>query len=170
MLCILAIYYTNKIKFKQRLNQRKIKLSKQLIFSTLIFQHGEEYCHVRCNTHGLRYRKHKNRFNHKCFRYLVILSIELCNGVHYTVARSAQWFSGTCRVLDSRSKGCGFEPHRMQCVVPLSKTRCYLLSIGSTQKDRPDMTQKLLTRTYETNITLPYVLIKHPKYDCHNNK
>ena len=36
-----------------------------------------------------------------------------CNlGVH--------WLSG--RVLDSRPRGRGFEPHRLHCVVPLSKT------------------------------------------------
>ena len=29
----------------------------------------------------------------------------------------AQWFSG--RVLDSRPRGRGFEPHRRQCVVSL---------------------------------------------------
>ena len=26
------------------------------------------------------------------------------------------------RVLDLRQRGCGFEPHRRHCVVPLSKT------------------------------------------------
>ena len=31
-----------------------------------------------------------------------------------------QWLSG--RVLDSRQKGRGFEPHRYHCVVSLSKT------------------------------------------------
>ena len=31
----------------------------------------------------------------------------------------AQWLSG--RVLDSRPKGRGFEPHRCHCVVSLSK-------------------------------------------------
>ena len=32
----------------------------------------------------------------------------------------AQWVSG--RVLDSRPRGCRFEPHRCHCVVSLSKT------------------------------------------------
>ena len=31
----------------------------------------------------------------------------------------AQWLSG--RVLDSRPKGCGFEPHRRHCVVVLEQ-------------------------------------------------
>ena len=31
-----------------------------------------------------------------------------------------QWLSG--RVLDSRLRGCGFEPHQHHCVVSLSKT------------------------------------------------
>ena len=32
----------------------------------------------------------------------------------------AQWLSG--RVLDSRSRSCGFQPHQGHCVVSLSKT------------------------------------------------
>ena len=31
----------------------------------------------------------------------------------------AQWLSG--RVLDSRPKGCGFEPHQRHCVVVLEQ-------------------------------------------------
>ena len=31
----------------------------------------------------------------------------------------AQWLSG--RVLDSRARGCGFEPHRRHCVVVLEQ-------------------------------------------------
>ena len=44
-----------------------------------------------------------------------------------------QWLSG--RVLESRPRGCGFEPHRHHCVVSLSKTHLSLLSAGSTQED-----------------------------------
>ena len=36
-------------------------------------------------------------------------------------ALGAQWLSG--RVLDSRPKGRGFEPHRRHCAVSLSKTQ-----------------------------------------------
>ena len=51
--------------------------------------------------------------------------------VTFTV--EALWLSG--RVLDSRSRGCRFEPHQRHCIVSLSKT-CYpLLSTGSTQED-----------------------------------
>ena len=42
----------------------------------------------------------------------------------------AQWLNGW--VLDSRPRGCRFEPH---CVVSLSKTHLSLLSTGSTQED-----------------------------------
>ena len=34
--------------------------------------------------------------------------------------QGAQWLSG--RVLDSRLRGCGFEPHGRQCIVSLGKT------------------------------------------------
>ena len=47
--------------------------------------------------------------------------------------RGAQWL--TDRVLDSRSRGCGFGPHQRHCVVFLSKTLSYLLSTGSTEED-----------------------------------
>ena len=36
-----------------------------------------------------------------------------------TIAKGAQWLSG--RVLDSRPKGRGFEPHRRHCVVVLEQ-------------------------------------------------
>ena len=39
---------------------------------------------------------------------------------NYMNLEGAQWLSG--RVLDSRPKGRGFEPHRRHCVVSLSKT------------------------------------------------
>ena len=45
----------------------------------------------------------------------------------------AQWLSG--RVIDSRQRGRGFEPHRRHCVMSLSKTYLSLLSTGSTQED-----------------------------------
>ena len=45
----------------------------------------------------------------------------------------AQWLSD--RVLDSRFRGCWFEPNQRHCVVSLSKTLYALLSTGSIQKD-----------------------------------
>ena len=47
--------------------------------------------------------------------------------------KGAQWLSG--RVLDSRTRGRGFEPQRRRCVVSLSKTHLSLLSTGKTQED-----------------------------------
>ena len=37
----------------------------------------------------------------------------------WSIHMGAQWLSG--RVLDSRLKGCGFEPHRRHCVVVLEQ-------------------------------------------------
>ena len=45
----------------------------------------------------------------------------------------AHWLSG--RVLDSKPRGGGFEPHRHHCVVSLSRTHLSLLSAGSTRED-----------------------------------
>ena len=49
----------------------------------------------------------------------------LCVAVQQTLTlvitfEGAQWLSG--RVLDSRSRGHGLEPHRHHCIVSLSKT------------------------------------------------
>ena len=64
---------------------------------------------------------------------------------HLKHIQGAQWLSG--RELDSRPTGCGFEPYRRHCIVSLSKTHLSLLSTGSTQEYRPDITEKMLTGT-----------------------
>ena len=50
----------------------------------------------------------------------------------------AQWFSG--RVLDSRPKGRGFEPHRRDCVMSLSKNIDPSLVLVQPRKTRPFIT------------------------------
>ena len=50
--------------------------------------------------------------------YLTSMSNLLPNAFKWEYG--AQWLSG--RVLDSRPRGHGFEPHRRHCVVVLSKT------------------------------------------------
>ena len=54
----------------------------------------------------------------------------------------AQWLSG--RVLDSRPRGCGFEPHRGHCVVSLSKNINPSLVLVQPRKTRPFITERLL--------------------------
>ena len=44
----------------------------------------------------------------------------------YSLPVGAQWLSG--RVLDSRPRGPGFEPHQRHCVVSLGKTLNTLFS------------------------------------------
>ena len=44
---------------------------------------------------------------------------EILDHLPYLQLWGAQWLSG--RVLDSRPKGCGFEPHRRHCVVVLEQ-------------------------------------------------
>ena len=61
----------------------------------------------------------------------------------YFMNGSADWLSG--RVLDSRLRGRGYEPHRRHCIVvleqgvtalwSLSKTHLSKLSTGLTQED-----------------------------------
>ena len=56
--------------------------------------------------------------------------------------RGAQWLSG--RVLDSRPRGRGFEPHRRHCVVSLSKNIHPSLVLVQPRKTRPFITERLL--------------------------
>ena len=63
----------------------------------------------------------------------------------------AQWLSGG--VLDSRPKGCGFEPHRRHCVVSLSKNINLSLVLVQLNKTRPFITERLLMGRKESNQT-----------------
>ena len=62
-----------------------------------------------------------------------------------------QWLSG--RVLDSRPRGCGFEPHRLHCVVSLSKNINPSLVLVQPRKTRPFITERLLMGRKESNQT-----------------
>ena len=63
----------------------------------------------------------------------------------------AQWLSG--RILDSRPKGRGFEPHRRHCVVSLSKNIDPSLVLVQPRKTRPFITERLLMGRIESNQT-----------------
>ena len=63
----------------------------------------------------------------------------------------AQWLSG--RVLDSRPKGRGFEPHRRHCVVSLSKNINPSLVLVQPRKTRTSITERLLMGRKESNQT-----------------
>ena len=68
----------------------------------------------------------------------------------------AQWLSG--RVLDSRPKGRGFEPHRRHCVVSLSKNINPSLELVQPRKTRPYITERLLMERKESKQTnKPYL-------------
>ena len=63
----------------------------------------------------------------------------------------AQWLSG--RVLDSRLKGRGLEPHPRHCVVSLSKNINPSLVLVQPRKTRPFITERLLMGRKESNQT-----------------
>ena len=72
--------------------------------------------------------------------------IELALDCH----KGARWRSG--RASDSKSRGPGFDPHRLHCVVSLSKTQLPTVLVKPrTSWLRPDMTEKLLTGTLSRN-------------------
>ena len=62
-----------------------------------------------------------------------------------------QWLSG--RVLDSRPRGRGFEPHWRHCVVSLSKNINPSLVLVQPRKTRPFMGERLLIGHKESNQT-----------------
>ena len=66
----------------------------------------------------------------------------------------AQWLSG--RVLVSRPKGRGFEPHRRHCVVSLSKNINPSLVLVQPRKTRPFITERLLMGRKESDQNLLY--------------
>ena len=55
------------------------------------------------------------------FQVFTAVDIDLARNctVRHFILKGAQWLSG--RVLDSRLKGSGFEPHRRHCVVVLEQ-------------------------------------------------
>ena len=61
----------------------------------------------------------------------------------------AQWLSG--RVLDSKSKGRGFEIHGRHCVVSLSKNINPSLVLVQPRKTRPFIAERLLMGRKESN-------------------
>ena len=74
-------------------------------------------------------------------------SLDILNSIY----RGAQWLSG--RVLDSRPKGRGFEPHRRHYVVSLSKNINPSLVLVQPRKTRPYITERLLMGRKESNQT-----------------
>ena len=63
----------------------------------------------------------------------------------------AQWLSG--RVLDSRPRGSGFEPHRRHCVVLWARHIYPCLVLVQPRKTRPCLTERLLMGGKESNQT-----------------
>ena len=59
------------------------------------------------------------------------------------------WLSG--RLLESRPKDRGFEPHRRHCVVPLSKNINASLVLVQPGKARPIIIERLLMGRKESN-------------------
>ena len=66
-------------------------------------------------------------------------------------SQGSQWLSG--RVLDSRPRGRGLEPHRRHCVVSLSKNINHSLVLVQHRKTRPFITERLLMGSKESKQT-----------------
>ena len=80
-----------------------------------------------------------------------IKSLKWHNSSLLTFLKGAQWLSG--RVLDSRPKGRGFEPHRRHCVVVLKKDINPSLVLVQPRKTHPYITERLLMGRKESNQT-----------------
>ena len=77
------------------------------------------------------------------------------------IYKGALWLSG--RVLDSRPKGRGFEPHWRHCVVSLSKNINPSLVLVQHRKARPYITERLLMGRKESNQTNKRVYTQQQK-------
>ena len=65
------------------------------------------------------------------------------------------------RVLDSRLRGRGFEPHRRHCIVSLSKNINPSLVLVQPRKTRPLITDRLLMGRKESNQTNKNHIMSH---------
>ena len=83
----------------------------------------------------------------------ILNTVTPCNKF-YKIQSGAQWLSG--RVLGSRPKGRGFEPHQRHCVVSLSKNINPCLVLVQPRKTRPFITERLLMGLKESNQTNKY--------------
>ena len=82
-------------------------------------------------------------------RYFIVMPLTYMT---CTLGRvGAQWLSG--RVLDSRPKGRGLQPHRRHFVVSLSKNIKPSLVLVQPRKTRPFITERLLMGRKESNQT-----------------
>ena len=90
--------------------------------------------------------KHVACYGHCLHSYSIII----------TLGMGAQWLS--CRVLDSRPTGCGFEPHRRHCFVSLSKKINPSLILVQPRKTCPFITERLLMGRKESNLTINLTL------------
>ena len=93
----------------------------------------------------------KERFRLRAVRQLLGIFGPIPYWQSKTFVEGAQWLSG--RVLDSRPKGRGFEPHRRHCVVSLSKNINPSLVLVQPRKTRPFITEILLMGLKESNQT-----------------
>ena len=80
-----------------------------------------------------------------------VLSKNLCLAQGHKAVTRAQWLSS--RLLDSRPRGRGFEPHRCHCLVYLSKNINHSLVLVQPRKTCPFITERLLMGCNESNQT-----------------
>ena len=106
-------------------------------------------CHVmapKLFLHGILQRKYLKMTIKWSFSYNLFVKLPLFNLVYLEHCGSA-WLSG--RVLDLRSRGCGFEPHQRHCVMSFSMTHLssHCLVLVQPRKTGPNITEKLLAGT-----------------------
>ena len=79
--------------------------------------------------------------------------------LYWSSSKGAQLLSD--RVLDSRPRGCGFEPHRRHCVVSFSKYINSSLVLVQPRKTCAFITEILLLERKESNKTNKTVVPQH---------
>ena len=92
-----------------------------------------------------------NRFKLQATFTFTTMKLQWSKLPYHWYLMGGQWLSG--RVLDSRRRGHGFEPHRHHCVVSLSKNINPSLVLVQPRKTCPFKTERLLMRRKESNQT-----------------
>ena len=132
-----------------------------------------QHCNVGNHMSWLIYEKNRLEVNRGRLRPIIRVRAQpdsctctLKDRVHTQTTMGEQWLS--CRVLDLRPRGRGFEPHRRHCVVVKTRTRHIYPSLVLIQprKAHPCFTERLLMGRKESNQANTNSKYPNLKYKC----
>ena len=108
-------------------------------------------CHIYLpQAYGTTRKRHRTLTVPRQHEHIQVKESALSSSARGLQNKGAQWLSG--RVLDSRWRGGGLEPHQHHCVVSISKNiNPSLVLTVQPRKTRPFITERLLIGRKESN-------------------